>query len=116
MKRIYVGGAYSASDVITVLDNMRNGMRLATEVFLAGYAPFCPFLDFHYTLMCREGERLSVEDYYDYSITWLEVCHAMILVPGWHDSTGTNKEIQRASTLSIPVFHELEELKAAIPP
>ena len=40
MKRIYIAGAYSANNVLTVLDNMREGMRLATKVLLLGYAPF----------------------------------------------------------------------------
>ena len=68
MKRIYIAGAYSADNVITVLDNMREGMRLATRVFLLGYAPFVPWFDFHFQLMLRENEILTVEDYYRYSI------------------------------------------------
>lgn len=85
-ERIYVAGAYSADNVIAVLDNMRKGMRLATEVFLAGYAPFSPWMDYHYQLMLWDGEHLSVNDYYDYSISWLAVSDAMILVPGYENS------------------------------
>ena len=64
MRRVYVAGAYSASNVISVLDNIREGMRLSTQVLLLGYAPFCPWLDHHFQLMLREGEKLSVDDYY----------------------------------------------------
>ena len=68
MKRIYIAGPYSSDNVIGVLDNMRKGMRLSTEVFLAGYAPFCPFLDYHFQLNLRDGENLTLDDYYQYSL------------------------------------------------
>ena len=110
INRIYVAGAYSADNVITVLDNIREGMRLSVRVMLAGYAPFCPWLDFHFQLMLREGEKLTVYDYYRYSIAWLEVSDAVVLVPGWHNSRGTRMEIERAAMIGIPIFYDLEEL------
>lgn len=111
MRRVYVAGAYSADNVITVLNNMREGMRLSTEVLLAGFAPFSPWLDYHFNLMLRPGESLSVHDYYEYSLAWLEASEAMILVPGWENSKGTQNEIKRAHELGIPVFDNLDELK-----
>jgi len=112
MKRIYIAGPYSASNVITVLDNIREGMRLATEVFLLGYAPFVPFFDFHFQLMLREGENLTVEDYYKYSIAWLKVSDAMLLVPGWQSSKGTKSEMEIADKMSIPIYYDINKLKA----
>ncbi len=114
MKRIYIAGAYSASNVITILDNMREGMRLATKVFLLGYAPFVPWFDFHFQLMLREGENLTVEDYYRYSIAWLEVSDAMLLVSGWQSSKGTLKEIETAHMLNIPIYKYIKDLKYEI--
>ena len=111
MKRIYIAGAYSADNVITVLDNMREGMRFATKVFLIGYSPFCPWLDFHFQLMLHDNERLSVEDYYKYSIDWLEVSDAILLVPGWEKSKGTLSEIRKGKELNIPIFYNIDELK-----
>ena len=110
MKRIYVAGAYSADNVITVLDNMRKGMRKSTEVFLAGFAPFCPWLDFHYTLMLREGEKLTVQDYYKYSMAWLEVSQCVLVLSGFESSRGTLAEIKRAEELGIPVYYDLMDL------
>lgn len=110
VERVYVAGAYSADNVITVLDNMRKGMRLSVEVMLAGFSPFSPWLDYHFQLMLRADERLTVDDYYKYSMRWLEVSDAVLLVDGWESSKGTLKELQRARELNIPVFYYLSEL------
>ena len=110
MTRIYIAGAYSANNVISVLDNMRRGMRVGTEVFLAGLSPFVPWMDYQFQLMLREGEKLTVEDYYRYSMAWLSVSDAVLLVPGWETSKGTQAEIARAKELGIPVFETLQEL------
>ena len=115
-KRIYVAGAYSADNITDVLGNMRKGMRLSVDVLLAGYAPFCPWLDYHFSLMLREGEKLSIQDYYDYSMAWLEVSDAILLVPGYNGSKGTQMEIFRAYDLGIPIYASLDTLRAAIQP
>lgn len=116
MKRIYIAGPYSADNVIKVLENMRNGMRLSTEVMLSGYAPFCPWLDYHFALMCREGERIAVEDYYQYSLAWLEASDAILVLPVYKNSKGTLAEITRAQSLGIPVYYSIEELWEKMPP
>jgi hypothetical protein len=110
IERVYVAGAYSADNVITVLDNMREGIRLSVRVMLEGFSPFSPWLDYHFQLMLRGDERLTVPDYYKYSMRWLEVSDAVLLVPGWESSKGTLKELQRARELDIPVFYYLTEL------
>lgn len=111
LKRVYVAGAYSADNVITVLDNMRRGMRASTEVLLAGYAPFCPWIDYHFQLMLRDGETLKVDHYYNYSMTWLEASDAILLLPNSEHSKGTQAELLRARQRNIPIYKSLNELK-----
>jgi len=112
MKRVYVAGPYSADNVITVLDNIREGVRISTRVLLAGYAPFCPWMDFHFQLMLRENEELTVQNYYDYSMAWLEASDAVLVYKLRPDSKGTAAEIDRALELGIPVFYSLNSLIA----
>jgi len=112
VKKVYIAGRYSSNNVIEVFDNIRKGQRMATKVFLAGFAPFCPFLDFHYTLMLRRNESLTVEDYYKYSLAWLAVSDAILMLKGWQDSKGAVAEHQEAHRLDMPIFTDFGDLVA----
>lgn len=101
----------SSSNPIKFLDNLRKGMRVSTEVLLAGFACFSPFIDYSLFFQCREGECIPIDMIQAQSMAWPEVSDACLLVPGWENSKGTAKEIERAHTLGIPVLHSLEELK-----
>lgn len=110
IKRVYVAGSYSADNVMSVLDNIRNGMRAGTELFLKGYSPFVPWFDFHFQLMLRDNEKLSVENYYKYSVDWLEVSDAMYVLPNSENSFGAQEEIKIATKLNIPIFYSIKGL------
>jgi hypothetical protein len=111
MKRIYVAGSYSSTDYVEIFENMRNGMRVAVEVYLAGYAPFTPWHDHHHFFMLREGEKITLENMYTFSLAWLEASDAILVLPNSENSKGTQAEIVRAKELGIPVFYDLENLK-----
>lgn len=114
MKRVYVAGPYSADNVLDVLGNLQRGIRMSVRVMLAGYAPFCPWLDFLFCLLLREGESLSVPQFYAYSLAWLEVSDAVLVLPKFEKSKGTLAEIARAEELGIPVYCSLEELQEEV--
>ena len=114
MKRIYVAGPYSANNVMDVLHNIRKGIRMSYIIFAEGYAPFSPWLDFHYVLM-DNPERLTVKNFYEYSLAWLEVSDAVFVLPDFENSKGTLAEIERAKELNIPIVYSLDELFEKIP-
>lgn len=107
MKRIYIAGPYSASNIIEALNNMRRGMQLSYEVLKAGFAPFVPFFDYHFSLI---GET-TLDEYYEYSLAWLRASEAILLLRGWQKSSGTLKELAIAQELNLPIFEQLEALK-----
>lgn len=109
--RVYVAGSYSSDNVLGILDNMRRGIVEAKDVLLAGFAPYCPWLDHHYHLSLRDGETITYEDYCDYSMAWLEVSDAVLVLPNSENSKGTRAEIARAKELNIPIFGSLKALQ-----
>jgi len=110
MKRVYVAGSYNGPDVITVLDNMRIGMRAGLEVLRAGFSPWVPWFDYHFQLMLRPGETLTIQDYYNYSMAWLRVSDAVYVCNYREDSKGTKAEIEEAQRLGIPVYYTIQDL------
>ena len=110
MTRVYIAGPYSAPSVWEGLMNMNRGMRTALWALKHGMSPFCPFFDYHFFLQLGEGEFLSVKQMKDYSMDWLEVSGAVLVLEGWEHSDGTKAEILRAKDLDIPVFYTREDL------
>lgn len=109
MIKVYVAGAYSADNVLDVLKNIGRGEQYSSDLFMDGFAPFCPWHDKEYVFLNWDKE-FTVEQFYNYSMAWLEVSDCVFLVPGWERSKGTLAEIKRAEELGIPVFDDLHEL------
>lgn len=107
--RVYVAGAISGTTVLQCLHNIGRGIRRAKILLDAGFAPFCPHLDYHWAF---DG-NVSVEQLYAYSMAWLEVAEALFVVEeGAMDSRGVKAEIARAQDIGVPVFYNLEDLQA----
>ena len=108
MKRIYVAGPYSADNVGDVLCNIGRGQKVCAELFFMGHAPFCPWHDRAYTIDNPDRD-IPIEQFQAFSMAWLEVSDAVVLVQGWENSKGTLAEIERAHELGIPVFKSLNQ-------
>ena len=109
MIRVYVAGAYSADNVVDVLQNIGRGEYVAAKLFAQGFAVFCPWHDKDFCIKLP-NENFTVKQFYDYSMAWLEVSEAVYLVRGWENSKGVKAEIERARELKIPVFNCLAGL------
>jgi len=109
MKRVYVAGPYSADNVIEVLRNIGRGEKICAELFKRGFAPFCPWHDKSYVIDSYEC-KFDVEDFYSYSMAWIDVSDAIFLVGDWETSKGTLLEIERAKEIGIPIFYEMKGL------
>jgi hypothetical protein len=107
MKKVYVAGAYSADNVMDVLHNIGFGIEACSDLLGFGFAPFCPWLDYHFALFNR---KIPKQSFYDYSLAWLEASDAVWVLPGWENSKGTIAEIAKAESLNIPVFYDFNKL------
>jgi hypothetical protein len=113
MYAVYVAGAMTpkrTGQPIEYLDNVRNGIRNAIKCLIGRYAVYCPMIDFSFWLALREGEEITVEMILEAGMEMLRRCDAVLLVPGWHLSNGTNKEIREARLLGIPIFESFSDM------
>jgi hypothetical protein len=108
MKKVYVAGRYSGTNVIEILSNMRQGIKYSCEIMRMGFAPFVPWLDFQLGL----HEKFDVETYKDVSIEWLRASDCMFLVPKQERSAGVKAEIVIAEEMGIPIFTSMYDLIA----
>jgi len=107
--RVYVAGLYSSDNVLGVLSNIRKGNHVAYQLLHQGFAPFSPWLDYHFVLEDHTND-LTVQDFYDYSMAWLRASDAVLVQGNWQKSHGTQEEIEEANKLNIPVFFDLTKL------
>lgn len=110
-KRVYVAGPYSANNVIDVLKNIGKGRRRCAELFALGFNVFSPWTDSSF-IIDNPYRHFTIDQFYRYSIAWLEVSDAVFLVPGWETSKGTLAEIEIAKELGIPIFEHIKGLMA----
>ena len=110
-KRIYVAGPYSAGNVIDVLKNIGAGRKVCSELFSLGFHVFSPWSDAAF-IIDNPHHDFNIDQFYQYSIAWLEVSDAVFLVPGWETSKGTLAEIEVAKELGIPIFEHIKGLMA----
>lgn len=102
--RIYVAGAISSDNILGCLTNIREGIKACAKLLKLGHEPFCSHLDYQFHFF----EDLSIDDYYRYSIKWLEVSDLVLVLPNSEDSRGTIVEINRAIELDIKVMDYVE--------
>lgn len=111
MKTIYIAGAMSADNILTMLDNIHRGIKLGAEVMKLHYAPFVPHFDIFFKIQNGVDFDVPMQYYYDYTMEFLTRCDAVLVCGNSENSIGTQNEIKRAKEEGIPVFYSLVELQ-----
>ena len=110
MKKVYIAGALN-SDAVGYVKNLHRMIIWADKVRKLGFSVYVPGIDFLVGLVLGDYEY---SDYFDNSQPWLDSADAVFLVPGWDNSRGTQREIERALSNNIPVFEFFEDLKTIL--
>jgi hypothetical protein len=104
--RVFISGPYTHGDQA---DNVRNACLAALAVMKAGHAPFCPHL-FHFLHFL---EPHSYVEWCALDLHWLTACHMVLRLPG--ESPGSDREVDAAKQLGLPVYYSLAECMRALP-
>lgn len=112
MKKVYVAGAMSANNILEVLNNLHDGIKLGGELLKNGYAPFVPHFDSFFKIQAGIDFSIPMQFYYDYTMEWLKVSDIIVVCPNYKNSVGVREEIKMAKELGKPVYYSLEELLA----
>lgn len=114
MKCIYVAGAMSANNIVSVLENLHRGIKYGAKLFELGYAPYVPHLDSMFKIVQGDDLNVPMDYWYKYTMEFLTRCDAVFVVPKSEKSTGTQAEIITANELGIPVYYTIEELRQGL--
>ena len=102
--RVYIAGPYTKGDVVV---NTRTAILAGQAVLARGHTPFVPHLT-HFWHFLVPGEY---EQWLALDLGWLEVSEALIRLPG--ESSGADREVERAHALGIPVFYNVHDFLEA---
>lgn len=97
---VYIAGKLN-DDACGYIKNLNKMIYWGNLVMHSGFCVFIPGLDFLAGLL--DG-TFGYHEYFDNNQLILERSDAIFLVPGWKDSDGTKKELEKASLSGIPVF------------
>lgn len=104
---VYIAGKFSAPTREGVEENIKAATKMGLAVARLGYMPIIP----HANTAHPEFEKVQPYDFWIAgTLRQLEMCDAVMLVPGWKDSNGALGEVTYANELGIPVFEELDAL------
>lgn len=104
LRHVYVAGPLSQGDQLA---NIRNAILSGETLRKAGLVPFVPHL-FSFWHLLSPG---AYESWMALDFAWLERCDALVRLPGL--SSGSDREVQRASALGLPVYYSVQECIAA---
>ncbi len=98
MKVVYCAGPFRASTAWGIAENVRTAERIGLEVAHAGAMPLIP----HANTANFQGEGTD-QFWRNGAMELLRRCDAVLLVPGWEQSSGTLAAIEEARRLRLPI-------------
>jgi nucleoside 2-deoxyribosyltransferase len=112
VKLIYVAGPYRGPTREAVELNIATARRVGLLVAKAGHAPVIPHANtagFEHV-----AHDLHDEFWLDATMEMMRRCDAVVLCPGWEDSSGTRAEVEEAGKLGIPVYLSVTDMRAGM--
>lgn len=103
MRLVYIAGPYTAPTRCGIAANVQRAREVADRVNRAGAFAVCPHL-----LGDGIEDSGDAEFWYEGTLEVMRRCDAVVLVPGWKNSSGAIKEEAEATARGMPVFSPCE--------
>ena len=100
-KLVYVAGAYRASTISGVFENIMTARQAAIDLWNKGYVPICPHLNSF--LMDEED---TDEMFLSGDLEILKRCDCIFMLANWQNSHGARAELRFAREHGLEVMFE----------
>lgn len=100
--KVYIAGPLNSSGNVAV--NIRNVLAAAEALVAKGHLPFVPHLNHFWHLVQPHPDEFWMA----WDLAWLEVCDAILRLPG--QSYNADTEVDHARRHNIPVFQRIEDI------
>jgi hypothetical protein len=112
MKYVYVAGPYTGpthdhKSYFAIDRHIMQAAEAARDLAVAGIGFFCPHThSAHFEVVAPE---VPPSFWYELDIYFMGFCDAILMLPGWQESTGSCKERQIMMGAGKPVFYDIVE-------
>jgi len=105
MKVVYIAGPFRAPTAWGIAENIRVAERIGYQVASVGCMPLIP----HANTAHFHGE-FADQFWLDGTLELMRRCDAVLLGPGWSDSSGAREEKRVAEEMELPIFYTLNAM------
>lgn len=104
MKICYIAGPYGDKGGYLAIDrNIAQAREAAADLAAAGIGYLCPHMNSAH--MEAIVPDVPVDFWYELDIQLMSVCSAVLVLEGWLDSSGTQREMKYATERGMPIFY-----------
>lgn len=111
MPTVYVAGPYRHPLRSGVEQNIQRARTVGLQCCRKGWSPIIPHSNTGH--LDAVDETIGDEFWLASTMELMRRCDAVVLVPGWKESSGTRSEIQEAQIRGIPVYYVESDLPTA---
>lgn len=94
---VYVAGPIALGDQFA---NVGRAVKFGHELHVRGFVPFVP----HWGAMQQLYIPWTAEEWLEHDFLWLDKCEVLFRLSG--ESSGSDREVERAKTNGQPIFYE----------
>jgi len=114
--KVFISGKYGSHDLPSEirLANTMKAIEAGRNLIKMGHDPFIPHLS-HWVHDGWGWDGSTAELWYEIDLRWLECCDAILMLEGWGDSVGAQREHKYARQwLGIPVYYAIEDVPSGL--